>query len=476
MAPINPTEFDVIVIGSGSGSKITRPAAKLGNKVAIVEKGPLGGTCLNRGCIPSKMLIHPADVINEIEHAKTYDITVPAVNDVTIDKAKLVNYVTSYVDGESASIDPIYEKDPNVTHIKKECAFVDDHTLRIRKTEGVNSDDDTYITGKKIFVVAGARPIIPRIPGLEGTPYMTSTEVLRCPKTFKRVIIIGGGYIATELGYYLGKTGSEVTFLVRSGFVKNEDIQVQEEFTKIFSQMFDCHFKVQFTKVEYNNEIFKVYVNENGEDKVYEAEGLFVATGVTPNTDVLEVKNAGIELDKRGYIKVDEYLRTNVPHIWSWGDIIGRNLFRHSANFEGEYAFRTIFEETPKGIEIKPIDYPPVPHAIFTNPQIGGVGLTEQEAKAKGIDYVIGLCPYKNSAMGDALRSKDGFVKLIFERSTRKLIGAHIIGVEASNMIHMCIAFLQFGATIDDMLRTIYIHPALPELVRNAARRALPNF
>jgi len=205
--------------------------------------------------------------------------------------------------------------------------------------------------------------------------------------------------------------------------------------------MFECHFKTQFKKVEYNNEIFKVYVDENGEEKVYEGEGLFVATGVTPNTDILEVKNAGIELDNRGYIKVDDYLKTSVPHIWSWGDIIGRNLFRHSANFEGEYAFRTIFEETPKGIEIKPIDYPPVPHAIFTNPQIGGVGLTEQQAKAKGIDYVIGLCPYKNSAMGDALRSKDGFVKLIFERSSRKLIGAHIIGVEASNMIHMVIIF-----------------------------------
>jgi dihydrolipoamide dehydrogenase len=422
------------------------------------------------------MLIHPADVINEIEHAKTYDISVP-VNEVFIDKAKLVNYVTSYIDGESSSINPVYAQHPNIIHIKKECAFVDDHTLRLRKTEGVNSDDeDTFITGKKIFVVAGARATIPKIPGLKGTPYMTSPEILRLKKTLDRVVIIGGGYVGTELGYYLGKTGSKVTFLVRGGFISNEDCQVQEEFTKIFTEIFDCHINIQIKKVEYINEIFKVYVDENGVEKVFEGEGLFIATGVTPNTDILEVKNAGIELDHRGYIKVDDYLRTSVPHIWSWGDIIGRKLFRHTANFEGEYVFRSVFEETPKGIEVKPINYPSIPHAIFTNPQIGGVGLTEQQAKAKDIDYVIGFCPYKNSAMGNALRSKNGFVKLIFERSSRKLIGAHIIGVEASNMIHICIVFLQFGATIDDMLHTIYIHPALPELIRNACRLALPNF
>ncbi|MDN3508396.1 MAG: FAD-dependent oxidoreductase, partial [Simkaniaceae bacterium] len=186
----------------------------------------------------------------------------------------------------------------------------------------------------------------------------------------------------------------------------------------------------------------------------------------------LGLETTGIETDEKGFIKVDDHLKTACDGVWAFGDCIGRHLFRHSANFEGEYLFRTLFAEPSN----EAVRYETVPHAVFTMPQIGGIGKTEQQLQAEGVDYVVGKCNYIKSGMGMALLSDHGFVKLLFDRKDRKLIGAHIIGEEASNMIHMPIAYMNMGATIDDLLKTIYIHPALPELVRNAARSAAREF
>jgi dihydrolipoamide dehydrogenase len=193
-----------------------------------------------------------------------------------------------------------------------------------------------------------------------------------------------------------------------------------------------------------------------------------VATGVVPNTDTLNLASTDIQLDKNGFVKVDDRLQTAVDGVYAFGDCIGRYLFRHSANFEGEYLFENIFINPSNA----PINYPPVPHAVFSYPQIAGVGMTEEEAKAAGIDYVVGVNNYISSGMGMALLSDSGFVKILIERGTRKIIGAHIVGPEASDMIHMLIAFMSKQGTLDDLLGMIYIHPALPEIVRNAARKA----
>jgi dihydrolipoamide dehydrogenase len=168
---------------------------------------------------------------------------------------------------------------------------------------------------------------------------------------------------------------------------------------------------------------------------------------------------------------VNEYLETSCSSVYAFGDIIGRYLFRHTANFEGEYLFNTVIQKN----NIGPINYKPVPYAVFTNPQVAGVGLTEKECIAKGIAYFVGKNNYKNSAMGMALRSENGFVKLIFEKESQKLIGAHIVGKEAATMLHMLIMGMNLGVTLNDLVSMIYIHPALPEIVRNAARKALDN-
>ena len=453
-------KFDVITIGSGGGSKISSPAASMGLKVAVIEKDRLGGTCLNRGCIPSKMLIHPADVAIEIKEAHRFDIHNNP--QFTVDFAKLVERISSTVDADSNKIVTSYNNHPNITLYQGSAKFVENKVIEINNEQ---------ITADKIFIAVGTRPSIPNIPGLAGTPYMTSTEALRNTSLPKSMIIIGGGYIGCELGHAYGALGTKTTFLVRSKLLRAQDAEIATEFQKVFSCYHDVRLDAVPTNVEYYNDTFTVHFTQEGQNQSVSAKSLLIATGITSNVDTLDLINTDIEINPGNFIRVDEHLETSVPGIWSMGDCIGKYFFRNSVNFEGEYLFDYIFGGKSK----TPIQYPPMPHAVFTHPQVAGVGATEEELKSKGIDYAVGLNPYKSSAMGMALLSDHGFCKILIDRKTRKILGGHIIGPEASDMIHMIIAYMNMNGTLDDMLRTIYIHPALPEIIRNAARKAKLN-
>ncbi|MCH9613561.1 MAG: Mycothione reductase [Chlamydiia bacterium] len=444
-------KYDVIVVGTGSGTKLVRPVAALGHKVAVFEMDKLGGTCLNHGCIPSKMLIHTADVLMQIKNAAKFNITVP--EGVTVDFKAVVDRVCNTIDADSDSIAPIYEKDPNIDLFRAPAKFVDTKTLRCQGEE---------YTADKIFLAVGGRPTIPNLKGLKGTPFMTYLEALRNTKQPKKMIVIGGGFIALELGYFYAAMGTEVEFLVRERILRPEDDDIVEEFEKAFPFTIKKGWVPE--EVSHANDTFTLKCN-NG---TLEADSLFVAAGMTPYTDILSLDKTGVNTSKKGYIEVDDQFKTSREGIWAFGDCIGRHFFRHSANYEGEYLFNTLYGGMPEGA----IEYPPMPHAVFTNPQIGGVGKTELQLKKEGAPYVVSKHPYRSSGMGGALLADHGFVKLIFDPTSRKLIGSHIIGEEASNMIHMCIAYMNMGATVDDMRDTIYIHPALPEVVRAAARKA----
>ncbi|MCH9632480.1 MAG: Mycothione reductase [Chlamydiae bacterium] len=445
--------YDAIIIGGGAGLKIARPAADEGFHVAVIEEAQLGGTCLNRGCIPSKMLIHPADVLQQMRESDIYNINFDGK--VHIDINKLVTYVSQTVDDESKSIYPLYEKHKNIDLYTCRTEFVDSYTLKV---------GNQLIKSSKIFIAAGARPYIPNIQGLEGSPYITSTELLRATKLPKSVAILGAGYIACELGHYLDAMGVKVHFILRSKFMRTLDDSIQEHFQKIFEKRFNV-VKMNPEKVLYQNESFSI----EGDGQTVEAQALLVAAGVLPNSDTLNLQKTGVDVDERGFIKVNEHLETSQSNIFAFGDIIGRNLFRHSANFEGEYLFE---EHYKKRDQKQAVSYPPVPYGVFTWPQIGGVGKVERELKQEGTEYIVGLNAYQNSAMGMALQKEEGLVKLLFDAKTHKLLGGHVIGEQATTMCHMIIAYMNMEATLEDMLRTIYIHPALPEIIRNAARKA----
>lgn len=450
-------KYDVIVIGSGGGSKITRPVASMGKKVAIIEKGYLGGTCLNHGCIPSKMLIHPAEVADCVRDMEKYQLSVEG--DVQVDFPRLVERVTDVIMKDSGSIAPAYEKNPNITLYQDHARFVSNKVIEV---------SGQLLTADQIVIAVGAKARIPNISGLEDVPYMTYKEALRNTQQPQSMAVIGGGYIAVELGYFYGSMGTDMTFFVRSQMVTAEDEDVQSAFTEAFQKRFDVKLGLIPSSVSYDGERFHLNYEEAGETKVLVVDSLLVAAGVVPCTDDLGLEMTDIKCTENGYIQVDDYMETDVKGVYSFGDVVGRYLFRHSANFEGEYVLETHFMSGDK----KPIVYPPMPHAIFTNPQIAGVGETEQALKASGKAYVVGLNWYKNSAMGMALLPETGFVKLLFDRQSLRLLGAHIIGENAATMCHMLIAYMVMGATLNDMLATIYIHPALPEIVRNAARKA----
>ena len=443
-------EYDLIVIGAGGGIEISSAAAQKGYKVALIEKEKLGGTCLSRGCIPSKMLIYPANLVAQIKEEKKFGITVSGLK---VNFSGLVKRISKTVDKESASISPNYDV------YAGEAKFVADKVLEIKGKR---------ITAKKIVIAAGARSSIPPLERLKETPFMTSKEALRNTRLPKRLVIIGGGYIGCELGSAYSALGSKVIFIVRDKFLGREDGDIQKEFTKAFAKRHEVHHG-NIAKVEYQNKQFTITVKDS-KSKLSKVIGdqLLIATGIQPNSDNLGLENTKISKDERGFIKVNKYLETSVPGVYALGDVIGTYMFRHSVNFEAEYLVNSLL----LGLR-KPIIYPPMPHAIFTNPEIGAVGMTEEQAKEKKLDYVAGISYYKNCAQGLARLSEVGMVKIIADKNKRTILGAHILGDEASTMIHQLTLAMTMNAKVDNLLSMIYVHPALSEVVRNAAKKAI---
>ncbi|MDJ0841458.1 MAG: dihydrolipoyl dehydrogenase [Acidobacteriota bacterium] len=450
-------KYDVLVIGSGGGTKISTPASKLGLKAAIIEKDRLGGTCLNRGCIPSKMLIHPAEVAHAIDTADTYFIKSKGYE---VDFKALVKETAATIDEESDSILPGYRANENLDYYHGTARFIGERTLTVRGFE---------LEADKVYIATGSRPQIPNIPGLADVPFMTSTEALRLEEQPKKLIVLGAGYIATELAFYFSGLGTEVHVLVRSIMLRGTDNQVREHFEEVFPKRCNVHMGFVPESVSYKNGIYTIPVKgRNGERKVMEADALLIATGVVPNSELLDLDKAGVAVDEKGFIKVDDRLRTTAPNTWALGDVVGNYLFRHSVNHEGEYLFRTTVQHQID----EPVDYGAMPFAVFSSPQVAGVGETEEQLKERGADYVVGLNKYSASGMGMALRADEGFVKLLVDRKDRRILGCHIIGHEASVLIHQVITLMQLKGTLDQLMSTIFIHPSLNEIVRNAGRKA----
>ena len=456
--------YDLIIIGSGGGTKL-RAAADMWKKVAIIEKDELGGTCLNKGCIPSKMLIYPADFITRARE-DAHKLHITWLEEPKLDFEILARETTQTIRTNSESIRPIYDMHPNIDFYHGHARFLDNTVIEVW---------DIQLTWDKIYIATGSKPRIPEIEWLTGTPFMTSKEALRNTKLPKSMIIIGGGYIAVELWHAYAAAWTEVQFLVRSGLIQAEDSDIREAFTEDFSKRYNVHLWVRPTRVEYKDSLFRVTLLwSDGEEVIMTSEALLVATWVVPNTENLWLENTHITTSAAWYIEVDEYLETKQPGVYALGDVVGNYLFRHSVNYEGEYLLRNHYENT-KQSAISPIEYPPVPHAIFSYPQVAWVWVTEdeliREGKVRGHDYEVAIHYYRDSAMGMAMKPQVWLVKLIAEKNTWKILWAHILGDKAADIIHMMIVIISAWETVDFMLdRMIFIHPALSEVIRNAAR------
>jgi mycothione reductase len=470
-------KFDLVVIGGGTGLDVANAAAFHNRlKVAIIEKDRLGGTCLNRGCIPSKLLIHSADIIQTIKRAGLFGID---VSGFSIDFKKIISRVNEITDSESNEIKKNLLKRENPKLFAKECGFVGEKKIAFYKENGDIDDgdeEDNVITAEKILIATGTRPGVPtNIKGLEKSGFITSDEALRLQKQPKIITFIGGGYITCELAHFFGSLGTKINIIQRNKLlISKEDREISEKFTDIFNNKYSVYLNYNpesVSKFKDNNgetEMLKVVAKNSGNGEIIEIDSdqLIVAAGRIPNTLSLDLEKTKVKVNENGFIIVDENLETTMPGIFALGDVVGKYPFKHNANLEAKYAYRNILYYDKK----LPVDYTAMPHAIFSSPQVASVGFTEQELKEKGIGYKKSKYPYINTGMGQAIEDNDGFVKFLVDSKSRKILGCHIIGTDASTLIHEVLVAMRSGkGTIDSISNTVHIHPALSEVVARAA-------
>jgi dihydrolipoamide dehydrogenase len=404
------------------------------------------------------MLIYPSGIFPMLRNLRKFHITAGAES---IDFEALVASINAYTDETSDSINKNFEQTEFIDYYNGNARFIEDKVVDVG---GIRLSAD------RIIIVTGSRPFIPSIPGLHDTPYMTSTEALRNRRLPRRLIVLGGGFIATELGGAYAGFGCDVRFIVRSKMMKNEDEDIRAEFHREFDHGKSIHEDTRVERVTHDGAVFRVDIKHRDEKtETVEAEALLVATGIVPNADQIGLEQTGITRKDAGYIRVNEFLETTVPGVFAMGDVAGNFLFRHSVNFEAEYWI----DANLLSAERYPIAYPPMPGAVFAHPEIASVGLTETTAIKSGVDCVIGRANYTTCAMAAARGLKHGMAKLIFNRYDGRLVGAHIVGQEASTMIQELVLACTLGLTAQDMYRQVYIHPAFPEVVRNALRDGL---
>jgi dihydrolipoamide dehydrogenase len=444
-------KYDAIVIGSGSGGEIVKAALNNGNSVAWIDKGPLGGTCLNVGCIPSKMLIYPADRIMEIKESEKLGIKAEIKN---VDFKKIMEHMRKPIrESHEHMNENLSQPMKNFRYYKGIGHFISEYTIEINNEK---------IKGKKIFIGSGARPNIPPIEGIDKINYLTNENVFDLENKPESLIIIGGGYISAEFAHFFSAMGTKVTILQRgSRLIPLSEPEISDLLRKILERRIDVFSDIEVFKV--NKEKNKIFVfshnKKTSEEKIFSAEQIMIATGRKSNADLLKVENTGVEVDTRGYIKVNDFLETSKKNIWAFGDATGKYMFKHVANEEATIAWDNAIGENKHQM-----DYHAVPYAVFTYPQIAGVGLTESQAR-KNHNIYIGTAKYSDVSKGEAMEEMEGFAKAIVDKDTKKIIGFHIIGPYSAILIQEVINAMALGGHIGYIGQGMHIHPALPELI-----------
>lgn len=436
--------FDLVIVGSGAGLMVMEAALEKGLRCALIEKAKLGGTCLTKGCIPSKMLVYPADFIREAERASRIGVSVgrPA-----IDWEVISHRMWAQIDFHK-TIEKNLGQLPNLTLYKGTGAFTGPSSMTVLQEDGTEEE----ITGDKFLLAVGARTSVPPVEGLEEAGYVTSETFFgeKYPKKpWESLVIIGGGSISTEFAHIFSAFGTKVTILVRSGGILNkEEPEVAEFVSRQFTEN-GIEILTHSTPVSVRAEGGKKYVTvENTatkEQSVLECEEIFMASGTRSNADTLALDKAGVEMDKHGWIVTNGYLETSQPGIWALGDVNGKYQLRHKANFEAQILSQNLFSGESK----QEVRYDAVPWAVFTHPQVAHLGLTEQEVQEKGIPYQTAYNHFSEVVGGRAMGYRkrdgdDGFVKVIIGYD-KKLLGVHIVGPQAAVLLQPFVYLMNAG-------------------------------
>ena len=447
------THFDLAVIGSGSGNSIVDGRFE-DRRVAMIEDGIFGGTCINVGCIPTKMFVFPADLARAAMSGPPLGVQTSFEG---THWREIRDRIFGRVDEVSVSGRDWRLKNSHVTLFEGHARFLDAHTLDTGTGETITAD--------QIVVAAGSRPTVPEIEGLGDVPFHTSDTVMRIDELPERLLILGGGYVAAEFAHIFGAFGSHVTIVNRSStLLRSQDREISERFTKIAQDQWDVRLDAHVTKIERYDGGVRAHLSDGG---TVEADLVLVAVGRRSNSDGLDLERTGVLLDDEGVVIVDDNQRTNVDGIWALGDIANHWQLKHVSNHEAHVIQHNLLHLADPSSWLR-ARRNAVPSAVFSSPQVASVGITEQDAVAQGIDHVVARQDYGDVAYGWAMEDTTGFAKVLADPSTGRILGAHLLGAQASNLVQPVVQAMAFGQTARQVAQDQYwIHPALMEVVEN---------
>ncbi|MET9609291.1 mycothione reductase [Streptomyces sp. NPDC006512] len=445
---------DLVIIGAGSGNAVVDDRFSHLD-VAIVDEGPFGGTCLNRGCIPSKMLVHVADLVDGIRDAGRFGVGARLSG---VDWSAVRERVFERLDRQAAEGEQGRRDSPNIEVLKGHARFTGDRTL----TVGSGADAVT-IRGRQVVVATGSRPTVPPPVRESGLPYETSDTVMRVQRPPRHLAVLGGGYVAAELAHVFHAAGSRITVIEQEDtLLSAQDEAVAAAYTAIAADRYDVRTGTALTRVEGRPGQLRLVLDDGG---AVEADTLLVAVGRTPNSDRIDAARAGIDLHDDGRIVVDAFQRTSAQGVFALGDVCTDFPLKHVANREA----RTVAHNLLHPGDPVRTSHEAVPAGVFTRPHIAQVGRTEQQCRQEGLDYAVSVRRFSDTAYGWALEDGTGFCKVLADRGTGLLLGAHVLGPQAASLIQPLVVAMSLGIGAGELARTpLWIHPAPTEAVSNA--------
>ncbi len=452
--------YDLIILGGGpAGYAAGIRAGQLGKKAVVIEMERAGGTCLNWGCIPSKALLKSAETFQNFKHAEDLGIS---CGDISYDFEKIIQRSRGVADQMGGGIEFLFKKN-KVDYIVGRGMVRTAEEVEI--TEG--KDAGKIVTGGKVMIATGCKPRSLDEVAMDGERVMTSREALAMKKQPKSIAIMGAGAIGAEFAYFLNAFGTKVTLVeMLPKVLPVEDTEVSDALLKSFKkQGIDCRTSTRVDKIEVKDESVVLSMAKGDDTEQLEVESLLLAIGVVPNLEGAVSEDLKLELD-RGYLKVDENYQTSTPGIYATGDIVGPPWLAHVATYRAIQAVNGMFEHS------KPIPFDAFPGCTYCQPQVASIGITEEKAKEEGFDYKIGKFPFAASGKAVAVNHSEGFVKVIVDEKYGEILGAHIIGSDATELITEYGLAMNLEATVDEIHGTIHAHPTMSEALAEAAAAA----
>jgi len=449
-------DYDLLVLGGGmAGLPVAMKCAYSGMETALVEEDLLGGTCLNRGCIPTKTMLRSAEIANLARRSEEFGVDIDVA--VEADMEAIVDRKDDIVESIREEAHENVESNENIDFIEGHGVFASPHEIRV---------DDRTLSAENVVINTGARPAKPQIDGLDDVDVHDSAGLLELDAVPASLAVVGGGYVGCEYAQMYNRFGADVTLFQRGDrLLPDEDPEVSEVIRTVFEdEGIEVHTASAVTAIAETGDGVRVEADTDDEEQTVTVSDVALAVGRTPNTDGLRLDDIGVSLDDRGFVETDDGFETTADGVYAIGDVSGPPMFTHSARDDADLLYRHLAKDEAVSTEGRT-----VPWAVFTDPQVGHVGLTEREARDEGYEVGVGRQDFAEQGKPKALGETAGFVKLVTDADTDELLGAHVVGEQGAEIVHELVLAVELGATAEQIAETMHIHPTLPESINSAA-------